>query len=447
MLLAIHRFEAAGISALARLVLAALLGGGLALIAWDLDRTPLAALLVPAALLIQPSRVHAWLASLAYQITLTRYGATTISAWFDGYPWVGYPITALAGLLASLVWMWAWADSSETLKRVGVRQAVVYIVALIPPAALFCAGHPLLGWSYALPEGMAWFGLGLSIALTAGMAAAVQWLRQRHVQFGRWPVSAEWWLPAAVGLSAVALMSVAHLPSRPDGRVAGDLVAITTPFGKPPTSNVELVQRIERLGKISRALSGGEGAPTVMVFPETALGLYDPSFGTVLSIELTEVAKAARQTVILGADQAMRDGSMLNVAMVLRPDGTSQVIRQRQPAPFSMWHPWWDQAHFPADWLASSTAQIAPGVRARFVFCFEEYVPFFALLSEAMEEPNLSIVMSNLWSASDPLADAVQRTHSEAIARLFKRQYLRAQNLSPSLYRSQLAKQRDSGAR
>lgn len=67
------------------------------------------------------------------------------------------------------------------------------------------------------------------------------------------------------------------------------------------------------------------------------------------------------------------------------------------------------------------------------MFCYEEYIPALHLLNEAYDDHNLVIVMANGWAAANLTASDVQAAHSEGMARLFGRRYLRAENYQPSI--------------
>lgn len=84
--------------------------------------------------------------------------------------------------------------------------------------------------------------------------------------------------------------------------------------------------------------------------------------------------------------------------------------------------------HFPADWLAGGTVHLGGQVKARIMFCHEEWMPALHLLTEAREDHEMIIAMANLWAAKDPLAAHVQAAHTQGMALLFRRPFVRAVN-------------------
>ena len=123
---------------------------------------------------------------------------------------------------------------------------------------------------------------------------------------------------------------------------------------------------------------------------------------------------------------------MQKAALVFRADGSSSYVVARQPVPLAEWAPWREQGTYEIDWFANSVASIGGGVKARVVFCYEEYIPILHLISEAREEHNMVLVLANLWAASS-LADEIQRAHTEGMARLFRRPWVRAVNFPAPL--------------
>ncbi len=170
----------------------------------------------------------------------------------------------------------------------------------------------------------------------------------------------------------------------------------------------------------------------MLVLPETAIGRFDPTFAAVLKAEVAAQVQATGQSVLLGTEIGQADGTNENLALLIRPDGTNDYARQRQPAPLSMWAPW-KNGHFPSDWSSNNILQISPEIRARVMFCYEEYIPALHLLNEALDEHNLVIVMANAWAAPNLATTDIQAAHSEGMVRLFGKRYLRSENYQPSV--------------
>ena len=61
-------------------------------------------------------------------------------------------------------------------------------------------------------------------------------------------------------------------------------------------------------------------------------------------------------------------------------------------------------------------------------FCYEEYMPILSLIDEAAYDHNMVVVLSNLWATKDPLSSLVQGAHTQGMALLFGRRWVRAVN-------------------
>lgn len=199
-----------------------------------------------------------------------------------------------------------------------------------------------------------------------------------------------------------------------------------------------MTSRYERIAKMAGSIAEGEGAARLVVFPETSIGQFDPSFSSILRNEIEYQAKRAGQTFILGAEIAGNGGSMQNLALLIRRDGTMSYVPQRQPALLSMWAPWSDK-HFPADWLANNILPVENDLKFSVIFCFEEYIPFLYLINEARDSYSMIVVLANAWAAPSLETTIIQATHSEGMARLFGRRYLRAENYRPEMAREKRA--------
>lgn len=294
---------------------------------------------------------------------------------------------------------------------------------LATPLAAVVPGHPLVAWGFLLPK-WGWAGVVAMFICTAGTAVFL-----RSTVRARWPGQ-----PWRVALSLLAIAAVVYKAAEgeriPNTRLAGQVGALSTKWGGfPKPGSTEVMVRIGRIGHAVAALSGGEGAVGTVIFPETIIGLYDPSLFDALENDINRVIRRTGQTVVLGADIMTGNNTAQNIAIILRPDGTSTWLSARQTAPAAQWRPWNSELHMPADWFSVSTAVVAPKIRARFMFCHEEYMPILHLLSEAREDHQMVIAMSNLWAARSPLANDVQAAHSVGMAKLFGRPIVRAVNL------------------
>lgn len=396
------------------------LGGGLGLAAWGIAAHPALAILMPLIWVLAPSRASAAAVSAAYALAVVRFLPDMAGTWF-GSAAVGIAIWLGIGAVAAFLGAICWPRSSSALP-VAAGTLLFLAGALISPLAAVLPGHPIIGWGYLL-RGWGWTGVGLMFVATAGLAVLVRVVVPTHWPGRRWPIAA--------GLAALGVVLVgAAEPGDPGGgRLAGRVGAVNTAWGGfPAPGSMEVVERIGRIGSATRQLSGGEDGFDTVVYPEAVLGLYDPSLSSVVNLEITRVLRQTGQTVVVGADLMIGRGLAQNIALVFRPDGSSSWVAARQTTPVAQWAPWNGKLHFPADWLSPSTVTLSAGIRARVMFCHEEFMPVLHLISEAREEHQLVIALANLWAAESPLANAIQASHTEGMANLFRRRFVRAVN-------------------
>ena len=155
---------------------------------------------------------------------------------------------------------------------------------------------------------------------------------------------------------------------------------------------------------------------------------YTPALAPVIAMEITNPAAKAGQTVILGADLPNASGNLELAAIAFYPDGRTATAVARQTVPIALWRPWQDTGSYLVDWRANNLLTIKDGLRARVLFCFEEYVPILSLINEALDPHSIVIVMANTWSAREELGPIIQSQHSQGIANLFGKRLLRAEN-------------------
>lgn len=399
-----------------------LLGVGLAVAAWGEGRSPSIAIILPLLWALAPSRSHAFVLTAAYHMGVIRFLPGYAGTWFSSIT-MGAGVWLAVGVISGLGWAICWTRSKKPLWVIASTIAALS-VTLLPPVAGVLPGHPLVGWGFTMP-GTGWLGLA---AMFAASAAGVWIVRCRVPVLPRVP---KWAVPGMVSLLAIM---TATAGMQPGGNGAGKIIAragaISTHLGGPPPPySMEVMERVEKIAKATQSLAGGDDGFTTVIFPESVLGIYDPSLYPVLESTLLQKARDAGQTVILGADLQLDGAKWLNSALIFRPDGSSTYLSARQAAPVAMWKPWAQGGHYPSDWLGRNVAPIGGGLTARFMFCYEEYIPMLHLIDEALYDHNVVVAMSNLWPSHGELANHVQAAHTQGMALLFGRRWLRAVNL------------------
>lgn len=407
-------------SAVFQIVLSAILGGGLGLLAWSPGHTPALGALFPLLWVTRPSCVTAFTCAAAYHLAVVRFLPDFAANWFGSIV-AGFACWLGVGFVSGGVWAVFWPARGRTSLRVALSVSEVLVVLLLPPFGALVPAHPVVGWGFLVP-GFGWGGVALMFLLTS---AAAMWLHKCAEgvagQHSRW---------IGVGLVSVVVWTMGLVPQPQDGKLAGQALAVQTQFGRfPDYGSVDVMDRLSQMGEIASAQkTNGQGAINIIVFPEAVLGLYDASLQPVVDQELAKPARSMGQTIVLGADVALGGYRFENAALIYRPDGSSTKLVARQTAPGAQWRPWSSGVHFPADWIGRNTADIGGGIRARFMFCHEEWMATLHLLSEAREEHQLVIAMANLWAAQDSTASHIQGAHTQGMALLFGRMYVRAVN-------------------
>ncbi|WP_291517420.1 hypothetical protein [Acidovorax sp.] len=405
-----------------------LVGGALlGIAAWGLYRTPLLAVMLPVLCFMAPRRACVFALALGYHLATVRFLPEYLLQWFSNYATAVLGWLAL-GIVSASVWTLCWT-ASEKRWRVALAAASGFVLSLLPPFAVVLPGHPLVGWGFVM-GGKHWFGVVFAIFITAYVATEIRVARSK---------APRWLVPYVAAMVIAGLGWGSFFQRQGDGREVQDTVAIHSGWGKPPTSQEQVIERIESVARIAKATSELQDRPRLLVFPETTLGRYDVTFGPVLRAELGSHVTAAGQSIVLGAEIDQPDGTAQNLAVVLRRDGTSDYIKQRQPALLSMWAPWKETGHFPADWLGNNILKIEDGLQARVIICYEEWIPALHLLNEALHPHNLVIAMANAWAAPSLTATQIQANHTEGMARLFGRKHLRAENYQPAMAKERRA--------
>jgi hypothetical protein len=399
------------------IALSAILGGGLGLLAWSPGHTPALGVLFPLLWVTRRSRMTAFICAAAYHLAVVRFLPDFASNWFDSTI-AGLACWLAVGVVSGVVWAVMWPRRSNSPCLV-LSVCAVLVVLLLPPFGAVVPAHPVVAWGFLVP-GSGWSGVGLMFFLTSIGACWLRSCASALHQRRRW---------LGVVLLSTLVWTGGVVPQPQDGISAGQVLAVQTQFGGfPEYGSLDVMERLVRMGEMmARQTHLGDQIKTV-VFPEAIIGLYDRSLQPSIDLELVGPITSLGRTLVVGADIAAASKQFQNAAIILRPDGTSTTIVARQTVPIAQWRPWASGVTFPADWLAKSTADVGGGIHARFMFCHEEWMPALHLLSEAREEHEIVIAMGNLWAAQDETASYVQGSHTQGMALLFGRSYVRAVN-------------------
>lgn len=398
--------------------LAAALGFSLAVLAWGPGRSAMLAAIVPLVVALAATRTQAFLIGAFYVLGVGRERPELISAWYDSNIYVGLGFVALVASLGGLGWALCWS-SSEKPWRKALACVVGWVAVLVPPIGALAPGNPIVGWGYITP-GWAWAGVAMSVIAPA----AVMWEVTRRNEKRRHSAI---WVSCLGGVLVAA--SFTYVPV--ESRFVADIVGVNTNWGVS-RDPYEIINRVERIGRTTKALAD-QNLASAIVFPESILQTYEPALFPVLNIEVLSDAAKAGQTIVLGVDLPTKEGNFQNAALAFYPDGKTATAVARQPVPVALWKPWETSGSFLTDWTANNMLTLRDGIRARVIFCYEEYFPILSLINEAKDEHQLVIVMTNLWAAKHQLSFDIQGRHSEGMSRLFARKLIRAENRSKDM--------------
>lgn len=332
------------------------------------------------------TRLQATAFSAAYYLAASRGLPQGVANFYGEEIWPGLVLWLVASSAFVTVHSLLWTHQNGWQKPVHYLAACVAMA--IPPLGILGWAHPITAAGVLFP-GWGWWGL---VVMAAGLVVMTTRYRPAAAMAmtGLWLWSAAEWTPPVVSASwiGVDLELGASL-----GRDAG-------------------LDRQRNLIGIARRHSPG----TTVVLPESALGFWTPTVGRVWQQSLTGTGI----TVIAGAaviDQRGYD----NVLVRLSADVSDILYRERMPVPGSMWQPWrgWtgDQggarAHFFANpFVDLGNQRLAP------LICYEQLL-VWPILQSALHRPDAIVAVGNgWWTAGTSIVD-IQRTSTEAWARLF----------------------------
>ncbi|MDN2583765.1 conjugal transfer protein TraB [Aquibium sp. ELW1220] len=370
----------------ALLVIAAIAIG---LIAWSGEPRLLpAAMLFPALWALAPTRLSAALVAGGYFLSASRGLPQGVSNFY------GAGFAAGIALWIAASFLFVATNGLLWTKRPGrarvIRYAIIAVLLSIPPVDIVGWAHPITA-AGILFAGWSWFGLG-----AAAIGLLVMTTRFRPIAIltlgGLWIWSAANWTD----------------PSLPEGWISVD-----TEFGG---SNGQYADYEQHLETINRVREAAEAGASVIVLPESALGVWTPTIERLWTRALGDLDA----TVYGGAaivDETGYDNVMLELS------GQSAVARylERMPVPVSMWQPWLGLIGVPASARAYFFANPVVAVRDARVAtltCYEQLL-VWPILQSALHTPDVLVAPANGWWTGDTDIVAVQIAATKAWSRLF----------------------------
>ncbi|NTB05732.1 conjugal transfer protein TraB [Agrobacterium tumefaciens] len=347
-----------------------------------------AATAFPALWSLARSRRTAGHVSAAYFLASSRGLPQGVAAFYQSDIWPGLILWIVASSGFVLVHVVLWSRES------GVRKTLRYLIAMalmaIPPFGIVGWAHPIVAAGVLFP-GWRWIGLA---AMAAGLAIMTTRYRPAAAitLVGFWLWSAAFWTGPEVGRhwQGVDLQ-------------LGDSLGRDTSLARH--SDFVATLRSERRRDTD-----------YMLLPESALGFWTPSVDRLWRQQLT----GTELNAIAGAAVVEPEGYE-NVLVRISSTESEILYRQRMPVPGSMWQPWLPligrSGGARADFFANPIVLVG-GQRLAPLICYEQLI-IWPILQSMLHDPDLIIAIGNGWWTKETSIIAIQRTSTEAWARLF----------------------------
>lgn len=384
-------------------ILAVLLAATIGRLTWNGHAGLYALAALPILWWLLPSRITVAASVFAYYIGAMLPIATTILGYYPEWPAAaGWGMLAVIAAVNAMPWIIGWAPYSASPPRRAAGLLLAVLVGILPPLGVIAWAHPLLSAGWILPGG-AWWSL---------LAVLILWVLVA-------------WRPAAstVGMSLIAggALAVGTGLNYTPPPAPANIVGVNTQL-QPATSFLAFAKK---LNEVDAALRHSSLRPSqVAVLPETTLDEYKASTAPMVGYALSR--HVARGPVLSGTTFHENDLKWAGAVLLLK-DSPPQFVRARQPLVFALWHPWDENDHYSADWLAPVVFDLA-GERVALRICSEDFALFWTLYDFAVDRPTVLVSMSNQWWTRDPLVALTQAQHLNAAARLFNVPVVRAAN-------------------
>ncbi len=347
-----------------------------------------AAVLFPALWALAPTRLGAALISAGYFLAASR----GLPQGFSNFYGAGFEAGIVLWVAASLLFVATHALLWTARRGRGrvFRYGVIAVLLSVPPLGIVGWAHPITAAGILFP-GWSWLGLG---------AAAIGLL---VITTGYRPI-------AILTLGGLWIWSAANwtAPGLPQGWVGVD-----TEFSGSNGAYAGYQQHLETIRRVREEARAGA---SVVVLPESALGVWTPTIERLWTRALEDLDTTVYGGAVI-ADQSGYD----NVMLELKGKGTSLRYRQRMPVPISMWQPWlslvWEPAGARADFFVNPIVSVR-GTQVVTLICYEQLL-VWPFLQSSLGSPAALIAPANGWWTGGTDIVAIQVAATTAWARLF----------------------------
>lgn len=359
------------------------------LIAWNGEPRLLpAAMLFPALWALAPTRISAALVAAAYFLAASRGLPQGVSNFYGSGFAAGIALWIAASSLFVTVHAFAWTGRPGRGRM--VRYGVAAFLLSVPPIGIIGWAHPITAAGILFP-GWKWFGLA-----AAAIGLLVMTTRFRPI--------------AILTLGGLWIWSTANWadPNLPEGWIGVD-----TKFGGSNGAYAGYQQHLDTIGRVREEARSGA---SVVVLPESALGVWTPTIARLWTRALENL-----DVTIYGGAVIVGETGYDNVMLELTGQGAAVAYRERMPVPVSMWQPWLSLIGEPAgaraDFFANPVVTVH-GRRVATLICYEQLL-VWPILQSALGSPELLVAPANGWWTAHTDIVAIQIAASTAWAHLF----------------------------
>ncbi len=369
------------------------------LIAWSGEPRLLpAAMLFPALWAFAPTRLSAALIAAGYFLAASRSLPQGVGNFYGSGFAAGIALWIAASVMFVATHALLWTARPGRARV--IRYSLAAIMLSVPPIGIVGWAHPITAAGILFP-GCSWLGL-----VAAAIGLLVMTTRFRPIAIltlgGLWIWSAANWTS----------------PSLPQGWIGVD-----PKFGGSNGQYADYKQHLETINRVRE--SAGAGA-SVIVLPESALGVWTPTIERLWTRALADL-----DTIVYGGGAIVDEAGYDNVMLELRGQGAAMRYRQRMPVPVSMWQPWLDLVGTPAgaraDFFANPVVAVG-GLQVATLVCYEQLL-IWPILQSALGSPDVLVAPANGWWTVDTDIVAIQNAASTAWARLFDLRLIVATNI------------------
>jgi len=338
----------------------------------------------PALWAFAPSRKVAALVAAAHFLSASRGLPVGTSIFFGEQLAIGISFWLAASCLFVLVHAALWTSKPGWYRP--LRYAIAAILMAVPPFGITGWASPITAAGILFP-GWGWYGLA---AMAVGLVV----------------MTTKYWPTAALVLGGFYAWSAVSwtAPRVPDGWAAINTQFKLTAAGQYASYS----QHMQTIGMVRHA--EGQGA-SVVVLPESALGLWSPTTERLWSQEL-----AGLDVRVVGGAAIVDPDGYDSTLVELTANSSKPLYRQRMPVPVSMWQPWTTGgAH--AEIFGNPIIEV-DGQRAVPLICYELLL-IWPVLQCMMYEPDMIVAAGNGWWTGGSNIVSILKASGEAWASLF----------------------------